>query len=72
VIGVPSQSSKLAVKSALSTTTHVADRIKAIRKIIGRSIGIEDRENLTNGLGDICDAYEEGYGSGSDSFDDED
>jgi hypothetical protein len=72
LIGASSHSPNLAVKSALSTTTEVADRIKAIRRVLGRSIGIEEREDLTNGLGEICDAYEEGYNSGSDTDDDDD
>ena len=60
------------IRCALSTTTEVGDRIKAMKNVISRAITLDERENLSNTLGEICDAYAEGWDSGSDSADDED
>lgn len=62
--------SSVAVQTSFVTTTTVSLRIKGLRTIASRSLGIEEREALTNSLGEIAEAYEEGYDSGSDSDDD--
>jgi hypothetical protein len=48
----------------------VAYRIKSLRNVASRSIGLEEREALSNSLGEIAEAYEEGWDSGSDEDDD--
>ncbi|TVY81715.1 Protein dml-1 [Lachnellula suecica] len=60
----------IAVSTSLSTDTSVALRVKSLQQIVGRAIGVEEREALSNSLGEIAEAYEEGYDSGSDEDDD--
>lgn len=61
---------KLAVHATLSTTTSVAQRIRAVERIARSIIGIDEREALCDGLVGICEQYEEGWESGSESDDD--
>ena len=42
-----------------------------MQPIIRRAIGVDDREELLNGLEGIGEAYLEGWDGGSDSGDDE-
>ena len=58
------------VKTSLSTDTTVALRIKNLQLIVNRAIGVDEREALGNSLGEIAEAYEEGWDSGSDEDDD--
>jgi hypothetical protein len=58
------------VNTSLSTDTSVALRIKSLRDIVNRSIDIAERETLSNSLGELAEAYEEGWDSGSDEDDD--
>lgn len=37
---------------------------------MNRSIGVAERETLSNSLGELAEAYEEGWDSGSDEDDD--
>ncbi|KAA6412059.1 MAG: hypothetical protein FRX48_04209 [Lasallia pustulata] len=60
----------VAVHSSLSTTSKVAERVKSLQRVVGRMVGLDERETLSNGLGEIGEAYEDGWGSGSDSGDD--
>ena len=59
------------VTAALSTDSSVSHRLKLLRTNVVRSIGIEDRENLSNELAEMADEYHEGWSSGSDEGDDE-
>jgi len=63
-------SESITVRTSLSTDSTVALRIKNIRRFVTRSIGIDERENLSNTLGAMAEAYEEGWDSGSDEDDD--
>lgn len=45
-------------------------RVKNLQAIVGRAIGMDEREALSNSLGEIAEAYEEGWDSGSDEDDD--
>jgi hypothetical protein len=65
-----STTSSLAVNASLSTETTVALRIKNLQQIVDRAIGVDEREALSNSLGKITEAYEEGWDSGSDEDDD--
>lgn len=60
----------LSVNTSLSTDTSVALRLKSMRQIVGRAVGLEDREALSNSLDEMAEAYEEGWDSGSDDEDD--
>lgn len=58
------------MSTSLSTDTTVALRIKSLRDIVNRTVGISEREALSNSLGELAEAYEEGWDSGSDEDDD--
>jgi len=60
----------LAINTSLSTDTGVALRVKNLQHIVSRSIGIGEREELSNSLAEIAEAYEKGWDSGSDEDDD--
>jgi hypothetical protein len=49
----------------------VASRVKGLQGIISRSVGLDEREALSNSLGEIAEAYEEGWDSGSDEDEDD-
>ncbi|KAE9379258.1 tubulin nucleotide-binding domain-like protein [Stipitochalara longipes BDJ] len=65
-----SMSASLAISTSLSTDTTVALRVKRLQSIVSRAIGITEREALSNSLGEIAEAYEEGWDSGSDEDED--
>lgn len=58
------------MKTSLSTDTTVALRIKTLQHIVSQAIGVDEREALGNSLGEIAEAYEEGWDSGSDEDED--
>jgi hypothetical protein len=60
----------LSVKTSLSTDTTVALRIKNLQHIVSRAVEVDEREALSNSLGEIAETYEEGYDSGTDEDDD--
>ncbi|KAF2845684.1 mtDNA inheritance protein dml1 [Plenodomus tracheiphilus IPT5] len=61
---------KLAVHAGLTTSTAVAEQIRAVEQVAKRLTGIEDKEALCNGLQVLAEEYDEGWNSGSDSDDD--
>jgi hypothetical protein len=64
------QATKLAVHAGLTTSTAVADQVRAVEQIVKRLVGIEEREALCNGLQVMAEEYDEGWDSGTDSDDD--
>ena len=60
----------VSVHSSLSTATQIATQVKAMKQIVSKMVGLDEREALSNGLGEIVEAYEEGWSGGSDSDDD--
>lgn len=68
--GTQQSSASLAITTSLSTDTTVALRIKNLQQIVNRAIGVDEREALSNSLGEIAEAYEEGWDSGTDDDDD--
>jgi hypothetical protein len=60
----------LVVHTSLSTTSSVATRIKSVQSAIRGLVGLDEREAMSNELGEIREAYEEGWDSGSDEGDD--
>ena len=42
-----------------------------MRKVVSRVVSMEEREALSNGLGEIGEAYEEGWEAGSDDDSDD-
>ncbi|KAJ5259292.1 hypothetical protein N7478_012273 [Penicillium angulare] len=67
---IPQANEGLSVFSALTASTRTAERIKAIESSTARLLSVEERENMINGLGEIRETYETGWGSGSDDDDD--
>ncbi|CZR54439.1 related to beta tubulins [Phialocephala subalpina] len=65
-----SSGSSLGVRTSLSIDTTIASRIKELQSIVNRAIGVDEREALANSLGEMAEAYEEGWDSGSDENDD--
>lgn len=59
------------VTASLTTETSVSGRLKALRSTVSRSIGVEDRETLSNDLAEMADEYHEGWSSGTDEGDDD-
>ncbi|EEH39934.1 hypothetical protein PAAG_02123 [Paracoccidioides lutzii Pb01] len=62
--------SGLSVRASLSTTTQIGDKVKNLQKIASRLVGVDEREALVNGLGEISKAYQDKWESESDSGDD--
>ena len=61
----------IAVHAALSSTSQISRRIKTLQKVVGRGGYFADREALCNGLGEIAEAYVEGWeNSSADDSDD--
>ncbi|EEA26311.1 mtDNA inheritance, partitioning of the mitochondrial organelle [Talaromyces marneffei ATCC 18224] len=58
------------ITSGLSTTSRIADKLKDLQTIASRGVGVDERENLTNGLGELRELYEKDWISESDSGDD--
>ncbi|KAK4218054.1 dml-1 [Rhypophila decipiens] len=59
------------ITGSVSTDSSVSDRLKLLRTTVARSIGVEDRENLSNDLAEMADEYHEGWSSGSDEGEDD-
>lgn len=55
----------------LRTTTAMAGLVRSLRSQVSRSIALDEREVLSNGLADIADAYQSDWSSGSDQDDDD-
>ncbi|KAL1634407.1 mtDNA inheritance, partitioning of the mitochondrial organelle [Diplodia intermedia] len=62
----------LAVRTALSTSSATSGRLRAMGMLVGRLVGVDMREELSNGLKSLADEYEEGWDSGLDGEDSED
>ncbi|KAH7401231.1 protein DML1 [Pyrenochaeta sp. MPI-SDFR-AT-0127] len=62
---------KLAVHTGLTTSTAVANQIRAVEQMVRRLVGIDEREALCNGLQVLAEEYDEGWDSDTDSNDDE-
>lgn len=61
----------MAVTTSLTTDTELSGKLKLLRSTVTRSIGLEDRETLSNELAEMADEYHEGWSSGSDAGDDD-
>ncbi|KAK0113160.1 mtDNA inheritance, partitioning of the mitochondrial organelle [Cadophora gregata] len=66
-----STASSLRVSTSLSTDTTVAMRMKNLQNIVSRAVGVDEREALGNSLGDLAEAYQEGWDSGTEDDDDD-
>ncbi|KAI9820544.1 MAG: mtDNA inheritance, partitioning of the mitochondrial organelle [Thelocarpon impressellum] len=66
----PSGLGTLAAHAALGTSSAVAGRLEAIRRVVERMVGLDEREALSNGLAEMSEAYGEGWAAESDSGED--
>lgn len=55
--------------AALSTTSRIGSSLKELQAVTARAVGVDERETLTNGLGEIRELYEKEWMSDSDSGD---
>ena len=55
----------MAVQTSLATTSGVSRRVRGLQKYVSRMADLDEREMLSNGLGEISEAYEEGWQSDS-------
>ncbi|KAL8995189.1 MAG: hypothetical protein Q9169_005022 [Polycauliona sp. 2 TL-2023] len=55
-----------ATYGSLSTTSQLSKRTKGLANMVSRMVDVAEREALSNGLGEIAEAYEGGWDSGSD------
>lgn len=60
----------LETHTALSSSTSVAHRIRGLAEIVGRVVGVEEREGLRSDLLRVGEEYVDGWDSGSDEDDD--
>ncbi|KAF9883169.1 mtDNA inheritance, partitioning of the mitochondrial organelle [Aspergillus nanangensis] len=56
--------------ATLTASSRTADKLKKFETAASRIIGVDERENIVNGLGEIRESYETGWMSDSD-FDDD-
>lgn len=69
--GATPATGKVSITAGVSTDSSVSDRLKSLRTMVTRSIGLEDREALSNDLAEMADEYHEGWSSGSDDGEDD-
>ncbi|KAK6524985.1 mtDNA inheritance, partitioning of the mitochondrial organelle [Arthrobotrys megalospora] len=60
--------SSLNLATALRTSSSVVDHLKVSQSLANRIVPLDERETISNGLGELYEAYEEGWGSDSDDF----
>ncbi|KAK6346377.1 mtDNA inheritance, partitioning of the mitochondrial organelle [Orbilia blumenaviensis] len=58
----------LGFATALRTSSSVVGHLKASQALANRIVPLDERETISNGLGELYEAYEEGWGSDSDDF----
>lgn len=63
---------ELSVHAGLTTSTAVAEQVRAIEQIVKRLVVVDEREALCNGLQVIAEEYDEGWDGGFTDSDDED
>ena len=61
----------IAVQTSLATTSNMSAQVKAMRQIIIQTAATDEREALSSDLGDIAEAYEEGWNDDDNSDDDD-
>lgn len=66
IFSPPIDLSNVTVHTRLATTSGVSRRVKCLQKLAKGMAKYDERENLSNGLGEIGEAYEEGWQDGSD------
>lgn len=62
----------MAVRTSLETSSRVSERLRAMGGLVGRLVGVDQREELANGLKTLAEEYEEGWDSGLEDSEDDD
>lgn len=62
--------SSVSVRTSLTVDSTIVSRLKALKHIADRALAVNEREALSNSLGELAEAYEEGWDSGSDEGED--
>ena len=65
----PPSGAGVSVLAALTASSRTAESIKAIETTAARLSSVDEREAMLNGLGEIREAYETGWSSGSEDDD---
>ncbi|KAL8833960.1 MAG: hypothetical protein Q9205_006661 [Flavoplaca limonia] len=66
LVGAGWSRKEAAVYGSLSTTSQMSKRTKGLGNMVSRMVDVVEREALCNGLGEIAEAYEDGWDSGPD------
>ncbi|CAL8574308.1 mtDNA inheritance, partitioning of the mitochondrial organelle [Xanthoria parietina] len=66
LVGGGSSSKAAAIYASLSTTGQMSKWTKGLQNMVSRMVDVVEREALSNGLGEMAEAYEEGWDSGGD------
>jgi len=61
---------ELGVQTQLSTSTSVCERLQKFQSLVRRLVDVDDREAMENTYGELYEAYQDGWDSGSDVYDD--
>ncbi|KAF4984378.1 hypothetical protein FZEAL_422 [Fusarium zealandicum] len=61
----------IGIQTTLSTNSSMVQRIRTLRSESSKLVAVNEREDLTNGLAELADAYQDGWFSGSDEDDDD-
>ncbi|EPS43230.1 hypothetical protein H072_2762 [Dactylellina haptotyla CBS 200.50] len=64
--GHTSRSLKLA--TSLRTSSSVVEHLRTSQSLVSRVVASDERETISNGLAELYEAYQEGWGSDSDEF----
>lgn len=57
--------------SGLTSSTAVAEQVRALEQIVRRMVSLDEREAVCNGLHTVAEEYDEGWDSGSESDEDD-
>ncbi|OJD30735.1 protein dml1 [Diplodia corticola] len=64
IFSFDNENNNLAIRTGLSTSSATSGRLRAMGLLVGRLVGVDVREELSNGLKSLADEYEEGWDSG--------
>ena len=71
IFPTPSYHDSIAVHTSLATSSRMLAHVQAMQTIVNKTVASDEREALSNNLGTIAEAYEEGWADhGEDSEDD--
>ena len=61
---------RIAIRTSFSSTTRISVRIKTLQGLVQQVMSLDERETLSNSLGELVEAYEEGWEGDFDDSDD--